>query len=145
MFILPKSRRSGTRINSRIFIVITIMICITAAWRENFLLMTQMNIQISRAPIIFTATKEISFPSILSTICWCRGTNPKTFAYKPFISHTKEIRMVRILWMMNLFNLLFIIPQYAFRKFNNASFEFRWFNYFHAFAACDYPPGNFIK
>lgn len=144
MFILPKSRRSGTRINSRIFIVKTIMICITAAKRENFLLMTQMNIQISRTPITFTAIKEISLPSIFDTICLCLGTNPSTLAYKPFISHTRDIRIVRTLWMMDFCNVLFIILQYAFGKFNNASFKFRGFNYFYAFAAGDYPPGNFI-
>ncbi len=144
MFILPNSRRSGTSINSRIFIVKTIMICITAARRENFLLITHTNIQISRTPITFTAKNEISLPSILATICWCLGTNPKTLAYKPFISHTSDIRIVRTLWMMDFCNVLFIILQYAFGKFNNACFQFWRLNYLYPFAAGDYPPCNFI-
>ena len=69
-FICPNKRRSGARINSIVFIVAMITICVTAQRREFILLRIHIAIIISNMPIVFVAIHEYSWPSIRATINW---------------------------------------------------------------------------
>lgn len=68
IFIFPQSNKSGTKMNSKIFISAIINICEIAFILALNLVIIQMAIAISEKPIIFVKIKAFSFPNISPTI-----------------------------------------------------------------------------
>jgi hypothetical protein len=58
----PKRRMSGTRMNSMMFIIATIAICISVHQRDFMPLKTQMAISISKAPMAFVKSDSVLHP-----------------------------------------------------------------------------------
>ena len=66
---LPQSNKSGTNINSMVFMVAIIIICVIALKRDLIPLKIHNAIIISETPISFVKTAAYSFPEIRETIC----------------------------------------------------------------------------
>ena len=91
-FSFPQSNKSGTRINSSVFIVATTKIWAIAF---NFVLKAlkiQTAIMISESPIRIVNSLEWSSPNILATICSCLGTRFRTLQKSPFAIQTVAIQ-----------------------------------------------------
>ena len=67
-FNFPQSSRSGTRKNSKVFIVAITTICVSAFSREQHPLKIQTAIAISETPINIVSSLAWSLPKILATI-----------------------------------------------------------------------------
>lgn len=93
----PQSRRSGTRINSSVFIVAMMRICRIALKRDLNPLKIQIPITISESPIKMVSSLECVIPKILSAICSCRGTRFNTLQRSPFANQMSAMQTVRIL------------------------------------------------
>ena len=65
----PQSSKSGTRINSSVFIVAIIKIWTMALSLDLILLNIQIAIKISEMPMEIVKRRECSFPRILATMC----------------------------------------------------------------------------
>jgi hypothetical protein len=96
IFRQPNNNKSETKVSSIMFIIATRHICVIAHQLDLILLIIQINISISENPIVFVNMNEYSSPRILETIISCLGTKFKTLQYKPLISQTNEILIVRI-------------------------------------------------
>ena len=99
---LPQSNKPGTKINSSVFIVPIIIICVMA--QNLFLnpLKIQIAITISESPINVVRSREWSLPNIRETICSCLGTRFRTLQTSPLINQTIEMKYNKILWMCPL-------------------------------------------
>jgi len=94
MLILPNKRRSGTRINSIMFMAATSRICVQAHQRGRIPLKIQINIPISSSPMALVANAAWVSPNIRATISRCLGTRSNTLQSRPLISHTEAIAAV---------------------------------------------------
>lgn len=92
MFNLPQRSKSGTKLNSKMFIVATTVICAIALRRDLSFVKIHITITISESPIKIVKGLEKSFPKILATICPCLGTRFKTLQNSPFTSQTAAIK-----------------------------------------------------
>lgn len=88
----PQSNKSGTSINSRMFIIATTSICVIALKRDLIPLKIHMAINISDTPIALVISPANSSPKIPDTICSCLGTRFRTLQKSPFAIHTIAIR-----------------------------------------------------
>lgn len=100
----PQSRRSGTRMSSKIFIVATTVICTMAFNFDLNLVKIQIAITISESPIKTVNGLEYSSPKILATICSCRGTRFSTLQTGPLASQTVAIINTNTFCRFFLFN-----------------------------------------
>jgi hypothetical protein len=101
---LPQSKRSGTNINSSVFITAITAICEIALIFDHLPLNIQIHMAISEIPISRVNVPECSFPMIRPTISRCLGTRLSTLQIKPLISHTNAMSHVSI-WCIRLFIL----------------------------------------
>lgn len=65
----PQSNKSGTSVNSKIFMVAMMMICVQALKRGKMPLKIQTAITISEMPIAFVKIEAYDSPNIRDTIC----------------------------------------------------------------------------
>ena len=92
MFSLPQSNKSGTTINSMIFIVPTTIICVIAFSFDLNFVKIQIAITVSESPIKIVNNREWSFPKIVATICSCRGTRLSTLQKSPLANQTTAMK-----------------------------------------------------
>lgn len=81
---LPHKSKSGTKINSKTFIVAMTVICVIAFSLGLIPLKIQTAIAISESPIALVKSSAWSLPKILATISWCRGTRFRSLQKSPF-------------------------------------------------------------
>ena len=91
-FALPQSNKSGTRKNSKEFIIAITRICITVLSRVRIPLKIQTAIPISATPIRNVRDLACSLPKILVTISWCRGTRFRTLQISPLTIQTVAMK-----------------------------------------------------
>ena len=91
-FIFPQSNKSGTKINSSVFIVATTVIWAIAFNFVLKVLKIQTAIIISESPIKIVNSLEWSSPNILATICSCLGARFRTLQKSPFAIQTVAIQ-----------------------------------------------------
>jgi hypothetical protein len=81
---LPQSSKSGTRINSSVFIIAIMRIWTQAFSLDLIPLKIQIAIKISEIPMAIVNSLECSVCRIFDTICWCLGTRLSTLQNRPF-------------------------------------------------------------
>lgn len=96
----PQRRRSGTSINSRMFMIATIRIWTIAFSLGIMPARIHSAMTISEIPINKVSGLENSSPKICATICSCRGTRFKTLQTRPFINQTTAIEPLSILCLV---------------------------------------------
>ena len=95
---LPHNNRSGTNMNSMLFIVAITSIWTMALKRGLIPLTIHRAISISEPPISFVNRAACSLPKITETIFSCLGTMPSTLQNKPFINQIEAIQYVKLLY-----------------------------------------------
>ena len=98
-FVFPHNNKSGTRTNSKVFIVIITRICVAALSLIQMPLNIQMAIPISVSPIKKVSNRACSCPKMFATISWCRGTRFNTLQKSPFAIQTVAMQYVNSLWI----------------------------------------------
>ena len=99
-FAFPQNNKSGTSINSRVFIVAITRICVAVFSRVLMPFKIQTVISVSESPIKIVSSRECSLPKIFATISSCRGTRLSTLQKSPLATQTVAMKYVRILWMV---------------------------------------------
>jgi hypothetical protein len=101
----PHSSKSGTRINSRIFILETTIIWRMELSRDHLPLTTHNAMIISEMPMIIVNGCAYVSPRILPTMSSWRGTCPSTLQYSPLLSQTPAMIYVNKVYNFRLFML----------------------------------------
>ena len=91
---LPQSSISGTKINSKIFIVAIPKTCTMALNPDLRSLKIHTAIKISKQPMIIVNDGAFSDPRIFATISSCLGTRFKTLQNNPLAIQMAAIPMV---------------------------------------------------
>lgn len=92
MLSLPQRSKSGTAINSMIFIVATTIICVIAFILDLSFVKIQIAIPVSASPMRSVNGREKSFPKIRATISSCRGRRFSTLQKNPLAIHTVAMK-----------------------------------------------------